>query len=142
MCNEHPEFQDYKKIQIEMFDKAADRGWPYSRLAKRSGLCQSTIYGWTTGTAMPTWAFSILCRYLPDDVSSLMLEPSAKTVAAIEPEASALDDFVTEAAELVTDYAKGRHPQSPGGVHLIHTETIPMKERIRRLGAMAPGASK
>lgn len=136
MCNEHAEFQNYVQLQREMFDSAKNRGWPPSRIAKKAKLPPSTVAGWAAGTAMPAWAFSLLCRFIPDDISSIMMEPSDKHIVPVDGEESLLDDLCCEAAELATDYARARHPKSPGGVAIVHTEKAPIKKRARRIAAL------
>lgn len=142
MCNDHREFQNYVNAQREMFSEARKNGWPPRLLAKKAKLPPTTVEGWANGTAMPTWAFSILCRFLPDDVSSMMLEPSDKHITTVEPDEAAIDDLCAEASELTADYVRARHPASPGGVRIVHTEEAPLKQRARRVAVLATAAAK
>lgn len=142
MCNEHAEFQNYEKIQIEMFAAAKEKGFPPSLLAKKAGLPNSTVAGWAAGTAMPVWAFSILCRQLPADIASMMFEPSEKMLVPVDADEELLDELCCEAAELSAEHSRSRHPKSPGGVAIVHTEKMPMKQRARRIAALASAVAK
>jgi hypothetical protein len=138
MCNEHREFRNYVDAQIEMFRQARyDHGLPPSVLAKKSHIPLTTINGWAGGTAMPAWAFSILCRFIPDEVTNLLMEPSAKSIVPTDSEDAQLEDIFCEAAELVCEVQRARHPASPGGVAIVHSEKGPIKKRIRTVGAKA-----
>ena len=142
MCNEHPEFRDYENLQIDMFAEAKRSGWPTSRLAKEAKLPPSTVAGWSAGTAMPMWAFSLLCRFLPDEISSMMMAPSDKLVSSVEVDEALLDELCCEAAELSVEHSRARHPQSPGGVAIVHTEGAPMRKRARKIAALAAAVAK
>jgi hypothetical protein len=142
MCNEHPEFQNYVATQCEMFAEAKRVGLPPRVLARKAVLPPTTVEGWANGTAMPAWAFSILTRFLPDEISSMMMEHSDKVIVPAVPEDALIDDLVTEAAELGADYARARHPNSPGGIRIVHSEEPPIKRRARRVAALAAAVAK
>lgn len=137
MCDKHAEQQDYIDLQREMFAAARNRGLPPALLAKRSGLNATTVNSWANGTAMPAWCFSILCRFLPDEISSMMMEPSDKRIVPVVVDDTALDDLACEAIQLGAEYSRARHPESPGGVAIVPQEREPMRARARRVGSLA-----
>lgn len=137
----HAEQQDYIALQVEMFEAARNRGLPPALLAKRSGLNATTVNSWARGAAMPAWCFSILCRHLPDEISSMLMEPSDKRIVPVEIEETSLDELACEAIQLGNDYARARHPASPGGVAIVPQERAPLQKSARRVCSLAAGVA-
>lgn len=85
----------------------------------------ATLKDWATArSAMPIAGFVkiIGIKGFPNQLASLILAPAGKAVADDDADEADIDELVIRALELALLHAKARHPDSPGGVHIIHTE--------------------
>jgi hypothetical protein len=125
--------------QQELFARAAsDEGLSLAAIhALDKHLRMSTMRGWASGaTQMPAWAIGALGEVgVPDHLLSLVTAPWMRSVITDEETDSDLDDAADAAADVVTAVRRARHPQSPGGVAIVHTETAQIKPLVRRAHA-------
>lgn len=59
----------------------------------------------------------------------------------LDPEEQAIEDFCSEAGGLVATYIDARHPNSPAGPSLAHTEKAELKKRIVRMVQTGSGVA-
>lgn len=114
-----------------------DHGLTAKRLHAETKIPLSTIQSWKRATApacMSLADFVAVCRVIPDDLTTLCLEPAGKNVS----DASAdLDELATHAGDFAHEYQKARHPSSPGGTAIVPQEAAQLHEIRRRIGAVA-----
>jgi hypothetical protein len=124
------------ELQREVFRLAEiEHGLSLPVLVRTRGIALSTLKGWRNGAAMPVWAIGEL--RLPDDLSSLLLSPWKRHIGTDEDTESDFDDAADAAGELVTAVRKARHPKSPGGVAIVHTEKAQIIPLARAAAAKA-----
>jgi hypothetical protein len=124
--------------QQKMFARAPKYGWPLSTIAKQSGFHPNTVSGWANGgSSMDMWAFARLCLFLPDELTSVMLEPAGKSVVSQDLEPMCLDELAATALEFVASHARARHPDSPGGIRIVHSEEADLREKAGKLRVVA-----
>lgn len=138
MCNEHPQYRKFAERQSDMFRLAErDHDLTLARLSALTGFHRNTLSGWKNGDhQMPTWAFAILCQHIPDDLTSLMLEPSGKAVST-PTDTACFDQLASAAIEYANRLVSARSPSSPGGTAIVPCEAVELTESKRRLGAKA-----
>lgn len=125
--------------QGEMF-RLADRDYGLScaELARKSGISLSTLKGWARGSAMPAWALGALCEAgLPDDLATLALEPFRRFIGTADEDEGDLDALATMCSDFLAEYSRARHPKSPGGIQIAHTEKMDLNKLRRGLQAHA-----
>lgn len=128
--------RDSVAAQAEMFRRAeAEHGLSIAAIAARSPLSASTMKGWRTGAAMPAWALGALSTAgVPDDLLSLVFAPFGGHYGTNAPDDGDLDALAEDAGEFSHEYARARHPNSPGGVQIVPQERgvlIPLAGRLK-----------
>lgn len=89
---------------------------------------------------MPAWALGEL--RLPDDIVSLVLTPWDRFVVTDEASGGAdFDGLGIEAHGLAGEVQQSRHPESPGGVNIVHMEQAAIRDRARRVCAKGRAVS-
>lgn len=73
-------------------------------------------------TAMPVTALVKLSAVIPNELTSLMLDPGGKLICDAEPEETDIDDLARAAVDLLSRYVAARHPDSPGNIRIVHSE--------------------
>lgn len=127
--------QETKASQAEMFRLAeAEHKLSVATLSRETGinLKPYALDNIFARAKMPLWVFVALCRVLPDDLTSLMLDPAGKHVGSNEPSEGDLDALTTEASGLVTEVLEAK---SDGRV--THIEQRRIKDRARRVASKA-----
>lgn len=121
--------QAVETAQRAMFDAAArEHGLTLKVLEAATGISINTLRTYapskatTPACAMPVHVFLKLARVIPNELTSLMLDPGGKAVGDAEPEETDLDDAAIAALEYALRWAKSRHPDSSSGVKIDHTE--------------------
>lgn len=133
--------------QSEMFRIAdSDYGRSLTDLRRATGIggeSNSTLKGWVNGSAMPAWALGELCEKggLPDHLASLVLEPFQRFVGTPDESEGDLDALATMCSDFLAEYSRARHPESPGGIHIVHTEKLDLTKLRRGLQAYARRAA-
>jgi hypothetical protein len=134
--------QETKARQGELFRLAErDYGLTLDALATETGIGLSALKTYNHSNIfarakMPLWVFIRLCAVIPDDVSSVMLEPVGKRVASMDG-GDDLDALAVEAGDYAHEYGKARHPASPGGVAIVPQEAATLHDIRRRMTARA-----
>jgi hypothetical protein len=114
-----------------------DYGLTAKRLHAETKIPLSTIQSWRRATApacMSLADFVAVCRVIPDDLTTLCLEPAGKNIGEA---ATDLDELATHASDYAHEYQKARHPNSPGGTAIVPQEAATLHEIRRRIGAVA-----
>jgi hypothetical protein len=128
--------RDSVAAQAEMFRLAqAECGLSLRAISQRSPIPCSTLKGWRDGAAMPAWAIGELGDAgVPDHLLSLVTAPWKRSVLTDEETDSDLDDAADAAGEFAASVRRARHPQSPGGVHIVpqeRAEIVPIGRKAR-----------
>lgn len=134
--------QETKANQAELFRLAErDYGLTIAALATETGIPEKTLTSYNHSNIfarakMPLWVFIRLCAVIPDDVTSVMVEPVGKVIRSTGG-GDDLDALATEAGDYAHEYSKARHPASPGGVAIVPQEAATLHDIRRRVGARA-----
>jgi hypothetical protein len=99
-----------------------DHGLRLKILELETGVPLGSLRSYATGTTMPVHVLLKLARVIPAHLVNLVTEPGGKVLADAEPDEADLDDAVIAALEMALKWAKARHPKSPSGVAIDHTE--------------------
>lgn len=118
---------------------ARDHGLTRKRLNLETGIPITTLKSWAEGTEMPLSAFVKLAAVIPNGIMSLLIEPAGKAVSDAAHDDTDLDDLALQSIRLLTRYIEARHPNSAGGIRIVHSE-IPDLERAA--GAVLDRAEK
>lgn len=110
-------------------------------LEAETGIPAGTLRTYRRDTMMPMAAFVRLCRVIPDELTTLMVEPADKHIGT-DPEGDPdLDTVAVEAGELVNLHSRARHPKSPGGVTIVPQEAILIQAQAARVAVSARRAA-
>jgi hypothetical protein len=111
-------------------------------IAAETGIPLPTVQSWrrTPPVAMSLADFVLVCRVIPDSLTSLCFEPSAKHVGTNGPDEGDLDAVAEHAGEYAHEYQKARHPASPGGVQIVPQEAAKLHDIRRSMVAKARAA--
>lgn len=138
MCLRDIETQHVLALQADMFRLARrDYALTFKRLSLLSGIPSGTLESWAKGTAMPVYGLVRLLPHIPDDISSLLVEPAGKHIGTDEEAPNAVHDLHNDSAEFCLEATKATHPASPGGVNIVPSERSKLRDISRR---MAPKA--
>lgn len=126
--------RDSVAAQQEMFRLAQkEEGLSLRALSQRSPIPYNTLRGWAGGSAMPAWAIGELADAgIPDHLLSLITAPWKRSLVTDEETDTDLDDAAEVAGELASAVRRARHPNSPGGVAIVHTERAEIIPIARR----------
>jgi len=137
MADRHSETQHVLGLQADMFRLAKrDHALTYKRLSLLSGIPDTTIETWAKGTAMPVHALVRLAPHIPDELTSLLMEPAGKHIGTDEQDDGNLDALGREAAGFV---AEKLEREADGKV--CHIDQAALKSRARRIAAKARAAA-
>lgn len=114
--------------------RLAERDYSLSikALALETGIPVPTLQSYKRDTMMPLAAFVKLCRVIPDDLTSLCLEPADKCVSPKEGTDDALDELACESSALTFEYLDAKRD----GV-ISPKERSKLCDRARRVKAAA-----
>jgi hypothetical protein len=110
-------------------------------LAAETGISKHTLATYKRDVAMPVHVLVRLSRVIPDYLTSLLFEPVEKFVGTTAPDDGDLHELAEESAEFLGEYTRSRSPKSAGGVHLVPREKENLKDRSRRIAAVARRAA-
>jgi hypothetical protein len=129
--------RDSVASQAEMFRLAqAECGLSLRVISQRSPIPFSTLKGWRDGAAMPAWALGELADAgVPDHLLTLVLAPWKRSVVTDEETDADIDDAADAAGEVASIVRRARHPNSPGGTAIVHTERAEIIPIVRRAKA-------
>ncbi|WP_144036746.1 hypothetical protein [Sphingopyxis witflariensis] len=136
--------QDVLSNQERMLRLAErDHGLTAKVIAAETGIPVPTIQSWRRSppVAMALADFVLVCRVIPDSLTSLCTEPSGKHVGTNGPEEGDLDAVASHAGDFAHEYQKARHPASPGGVAIVPQEAAKLHEIRGGLVAVARRAA-
>lgn len=135
--------QDVLSNQERMLRLAErDYGITAKVIAAETGIPLPTVQSWRRSppVAISLADFVLVCRVIPDSLTSLCLEPSAKHVGTNGDDEGDLDAVAEHAGEFAHAYQKARHPSSPGGVQIVPTEAARLHDIRRGMVAKARAA--
>lgn len=114
-----------------------DYGLSIRDLTAETGIPEATLRSYKKGAVMPVTAFAKLCLVIPDELTSLML-PDGKHVGTDEPaDDGDLAALAEGSAEFNVEYLHAKSPRSDGGEVITPRERGNLKDRARRLSAVA-----
>lgn len=124
--------------QADMFRVAErDHGLTLKAIASETGIKLTTLQAWCASNifarariGLPD--FVTLCTVLPDDCTSLVLEPAGKHVGSNESGEGDLDALTREA----TGFAAEKLEREADG-KICHLDKAKLKERARRVASVA-----
>lgn len=135
--------QDVLSNQERMLRLAKrDFGITEKVIVAETGIPLTTVQSWKRANAPVAMAladFVLVCRVIPDSLTSLCLEPSAKHIGTNGDDEGDLDSVAEHAGEFAHEYQKARHPASPGGVDIVPTEAANLHDIRRNMVASARG---
>lgn len=126
--------------QMHMFDLAYRKhGFTRKILASHMEVSISTVRSWEEGASMPVHGFVKLARVpkFPNELLSLMVEPAGRVIADAEEDESDIDDLALSALEVLAKYVSARHPDSPSGIKIDHTERSDIKDAAKAIAGRA-----
>lgn len=134
MANVDRESQDIIARQETVLRLAErDHGLTIKRLSAETGLPDSVLRSYKTGTAMPLHNAVKLAAVLPDHLVSLWFEPAGKSVIDMPRDEDAL---MQELLREATGYAAEHVDRAADGA-ICHIDKSALRERARRLGTTA-----
>lgn len=116
-----------------------DFGITAKRLHHETGIPLSTVQSWRRSTApamMSLGDFVLVCRVIPDHLTSLCLEAADKHVGTNETDDGDLDSLGREGAHFLAEHADAK----ADGV-VTHIERAALKDRARRIAGVARKAA-
>ena len=135
--------QDVAAAQERMLRLAErDFGITKAVIAAETRIPIETVRSWVRSNApvaMSLGDFVLVCRVIPDALTSLMFEPSAKHVGTNGPDEGDLDTVAAHAGDFAHEYQKARHPASPGGVEIVPQEAAKLHDIRSHLVANSRG---
>ena len=119
-------------LQAEMFRRAKEEhGLSITVLMGRTTVSDTTLRGWARGEhQMPAWALGELG--IPVHLTSLVLDPWQRHVGENEHGEADYDDAGLAASDVSSAVQRARHPNSPGGVAIVHTEKLEIARAAQR----------
>ncbi len=136
--------QDVAAAQERMLRLAArDHGITKAVIAAETRIPIGTVRSWyraTAPVAMSLADFVLVCRVIPDSLTSLCLEPSAKHIGTNGDDEGDLDAVASHAGDFAHEHQKARHPASPGGTAIVPQEAARLHEIRGGLVAKARAA--
>ena len=105
-------------------------------LSLEARIPERTLASYKKGTMMPMGAFHALCKVIPDELTSLML-PDGKHIGTDEPGDGDEATLAREAAGYNVEYLNVTDPHSDGGSAITPRERGNLRDRARRLSAVA-----
>ena len=140
MCNLDKQSRDIVERQATVLRIAErDHDLTTARLAAETGISESTLRSYSTGTAMPLHNAVKLAAIIPDHLVSLWFEASGKVVLDRPgDEDAALAELLLEATGYAAEHVErfvddGRH---------CHIDKAALKERARRVASVATRAAQ
>jgi hypothetical protein len=118
-----------------------DHDLTLSVLHAETGISKQTLSSWKNDVAMPAWALVVLSQIIPDHLVSLLFEPVGRCVVTCEHGDGDLDALAKESAGYNVEYLDARSPNSEGGHDLSPREKANLKDRSRRIAAVARRAA-
>lgn len=116
--------------QMHMFDLAYRKhGFSRKVLHLETDIPLTTLKSYEEGTSMPVAALVKIAGVpgFPNELLSLVFEPAGKTLGDAEPDETDIDDLARAAVDVLQKYVAARHPDSPGGIRIVHNETADIK---------------
>jgi hypothetical protein len=135
--------QETKARQAELFRLAErDYGLTLSALATETGLSETSLKSYALSNIfarakMPLWVFVRLCKVIPEDVTSIMVEPADKCILPLLPQDDDLDKLTAEAVEFAADKLR----READGV-ICHIDRKALAERARRLAVKSAAVGR
>lgn len=87
--------------------------------------------------AMPVHGFVRLLPHIPDDLTTLLVDPAGKHIGTNKQAENDIHTLLSDAAELNNEGVKAMHPDSPGGVHIVPSERGRIRDISRRIAPRA-----
>lgn len=135
--------QDVAAAQERMLRLAErDFGITKAVIAAETRIPIETVRSWyrsNAPVAMSLGDFVLVCRVIPDALTSLVFEASAKHVGTNGPDEGDLDTVAEHAGDFAHEYQKARHPASPGGVEIVPQEAAKLHDIRSNLVANSRG---
>lgn len=103
------------------------------RLEVETGIPKETLATYKRGVAMPAWVMVALCAIIPDELTSLMMEPAGKHIGTDESEPGDLDALGREAAEFTSQFVRAK----ASGDNVSPIAMAGLRDMARRLAPKA-----
>lgn len=132
--------QAVEMAQMLMFDLAYRKhGFSRKILHLETGLPLTTIKSYEEGTSMPVAALVKIAavRNFPNELLGLLFDPACKTITDADPEETDIDDLARAAVDVLQKYIAARHPESAGGIRIVHSERPDIEHSAKALKSAA-----
>ena len=136
----HSEISQYAKTGAQkMLELAAKRRFTRKVLSIDTGIPATTLKYWEETGSVPLDGFVAIAsvKGFPNELLSLPFEAASKAIADDEPEDHDVDDLARAAIEVLSKYVSARHPDSAGGIRIVHSEIPEIQQSARALKAAA-----
>lgn len=115
-----------KAAQKRMFDLAERRaGMTLKVLHLETDIPTGTLKGWIDGRhimGLDGFVAISAIKGFPNELLSLPFDAASKSICDSEPEETDLDALAKAALDVLSKYVAARHPESPGGIRIVHSE--------------------
>lgn len=101
-------------------------------LSAETGIPEVTLRTYKRDTMMPLSAFVKLCAVIPDDLTSLILEPAGKAVCSPESTDGDIDELAHETSALTFEILDAKRDGK-----IDHVERERIKDRARKVEAVS-----
>jgi len=126
--------QDVISAQERMLRLAErDHGLTPKAIFAETGIPIPTLQSWKRDTMMPLAGFAMLCRIIPDELTSLCLEPAGKHVGTDEITDGGAHEIARDSSEFNVEYLHATDPKSESGTAISPRERARLDEIHRRL---------
>lgn len=117
--------------------RLAERDYDLSirTLNAETGIPIPTLNSWKRDVMMPLGGFVALCRVIPDDLTSLMLEPADKHVGSNEAPDGDAHALARDGGDYNVAYLNATDPASESGIDISPRERAYLNDIHRRMKA-------
>lgn len=117
--------------------RLAERDYDLSvkTLNAETGIPIPTLNSWKRDTMMPLGGFVALCRVIPDDLTSLLLEPAEKHVGTNETPDGDAHALARDGGDYNVAYLNATDPASENGAEISPRERAGLHDIHRRMKA-------
>ena len=131
MCAETAKQHSLAKQKVMFLEVERVEKLGHADIARMIGYHPNSVGAWARGeTEMSFGAFRELCKHIPDQHTSIMLEPVGKAIRSTQAE-GCFDELAAECSSYAADHITARNDNSPGGPNIVHSEALSLVKKAR-----------